>query len=365
MRWAADGRNVTVVMVAVAATLLYTASRTAASALAGRGRPGGSASLRPGWRGVGHWLPIAATALVAAARGHADVAVALAFATSVCCLSFVLGVLLYLSPLHELPATRRAWPFVLPAALLSLIAGFSGHLNWIHALAMMLLGGALVSVWRDPALCEPSPAAPPFAEGSTDPVTTRVGWYRAAEFALSVALAVVGGWYALNGVVRASAASHLFPPATLAVVILSPLVTLPMLNPSPADAPRGETGSAVSTLVAVATLNLCALLPLLAIVWHVRTALAGPAVLPGAAQLSAATTRAVEPVSLWSLFERGSPLPFPLPTWRVDAVVLTVLGFVLIPVSLGRWELRRAEAVGLILGYAVYLILVAFASLRL
>src|SRR4051812_39059644 len=112
MRWADDGRNGTVVTVAVAATLLYVASRTAAAALAGRG------SGRPGWRAVGHWLPIAATALVAAARGQADVAVALAFATSVCCLSFVLGVLLYLSPMHELPAMRKAWPFVLPAALL-------------------------------------------------------------------------------------------------------------------------------------------------------------------------------------------------------------------------------------------------------
>ena len=36
----------------------------------------------------------------------------------------------------------------------------------------------------------------------------------------------------------------------------------------------------------------------------------------------------------------------------------------MIPVSLGRWELRRAEAAGLVLGYAVYLVLVAFASIR-
>jgi hypothetical protein len=63
------------------------------------------------------------TALVAASRGQPDIAVALTFATSVCCLSFVLGVLLYLSPMEELPATRRAWPFALPAALLALIAG--------------------------------------------------------------------------------------------------------------------------------------------------------------------------------------------------------------------------------------------------
>src|SRR5438876_2696391 len=134
MRWADDGRAGTVVVLAVAAALLYAASRTAAAALAGRG--GG----RPGWRAVGHWLPIAATTLVAACRGKPDVAVALTFATSVGCLSFVLGVLTYLAPMKQLPASRRAWPFVLPAALLSLIAGFSGSVSWIHAMAMLLLG---------------------------------------------------------------------------------------------------------------------------------------------------------------------------------------------------------------------------------
>jgi hypothetical protein len=360
MRWAEDGRNGTVLMVAVAAALLYVASRVAAAALAGRGTG------RPGWRAVGHWLPIAAAALVAAARGHAAVAVALTFATSVCCLSFVLGVLLYLSPMNELPAARRAWPFVLPAALLSLIAGFSGHVSWLHALAMVLLGAALVSVWRDPALREPAAAVSPFASGPGPAARVPAAWFRAAELALAAALALVGGWYAVDGVVRASATARLFPPATLTVVILSPLVTLPMLNPSPADAPRGETGATVSTLVAVAMLNLCALLPLLAIVWHVKTAWAGPAPVSGAAEVVSATrAAAADSPSLLTLLGRGSPLPYPLPTWRVDAVVLTVLGFVLIPVSLGRWELRRAESAGLILGYAAYLILVAFASVRL
>jgi hypothetical protein len=237
--------------------------------------------------------------------------------------------------------------------------------NWIHALAMALLGGALVSVWRDPALHEPQAAASPFAEGPTAPPISPPVAYRAAELILATALAVVGGWYAVNGTVRAAATAHIFPAATLTVVILSPLVTLPMLNPSPADAPRGETGATVSTLVAVAMLNLCALLPLLAVVWHVKTAWAGPAPVVGPVQVTAATTQAAEHASLLTLLARGSPLPYPLPTWRVDAVVLTVLGFVLIPVSLGRWELRRAESMGLIFGYAVYLILVAFASVRL
>jgi hypothetical protein len=377
MRWAEDGRNGTVVVVAVAATLLYVASRSAAAALGGRG------AARPGWRAVGHWLPIAATALVAAARGQADIAVALTFATTVCCLSFILGVLLYLSPMDTLPASRKAWPFVLPAALLSLIAGFSGHVGWVHALAMLLLGGALLSVWRDPALQEPAPVASPFSDGSAAPAPVSRTGYRAAELALAAALAIIGGWYAVSGTVRAAAAAHLFPAATLAVVILSPLVTLPMLNPAPADAPAGETGSAVSTLVAVATLNLCALVPLLTIVWLARTAFVDPAPAPPTAEVTAATRpatttttaaagittsraapAALEPLSFSARLDRASPLPFPLPTWRVDAVVLTVLGFVLIPVSLGRWELRRTESVGLIIGYAVYLVLVAFASVR-
>ena len=348
MRWAEDGRAGTVVILAVAGTLLYIASRTAAAALAGHG------AARPGWRAVGHWLAIAVTALVAAARGQPEIAVALAFATSVSSLSFVLGVLTYLAPMDQLPPSRRGWPFVLPAALLPLIAGFSGHFTWVHALAMTLLGGALVSTWRDPTLREAPAAASPFADAEAQRTPRRV-WVGAAEIVLAVALAVVGGWYAVNGTVRAAAASRLFPAATITVVILSPLLTLPMLNPGPPESARAQTASTTSTLVAVALLNLCALLPMLTFVWYLKTGIptfAGPA--------ASATT-----VPVAAADQVGQPLPFPLATWRVDAVVLTVLGFIMIPVSLGRWELGRWEAIGLVLGYAIYLVLVALASIRL
>ena len=340
MPWAEGGRAGTVLTLGIAGVLLYAASRTAAMALAGRG------TARPGWRAVGHWVPIAATALVAAARGRPDVAVSLAFATGVCCLAFVLGVVTYLAPMDELPPTRRGWPFLLPGALLALIAGFSGHLSWIHATALALLGFAVASVWRHPGptVATDPPPSSPFADAPAVHSMTDAPWFRAAEFVLAVALAVVGGWYALDGVVRAAGSARLFPPSTITVVILSPLVTLPMLNPTAPDTPRDQTASTTSTLVAVALLNLCALLPLLTLLWHVKTALAAE---PGAGYVEAA-----------------KPLPYPLVAWRVDAVVLTVLGFMFVPVSLGRWELRKAEAFGLILGYAVYLVLVAIASLR-
>jgi hypothetical protein len=344
MRWAEDGRGTTLAIVALAGVALYAASRTAVGVLAGDGPN------RAGWRAVGHWLPVAAVALVAAALGHPDISVALAFGTSIACLAFVLGVLTYLAPMEDLPPTRRAWPFVLPAALLPLIAGFSGQFAWIHALAMALLGFALLSAWRDLALRGGEGAVPLADTGGTS--HPRPGWLFAAEMALALALAFVGGWAAVVGTLRASAATRVFSPGLVTVAILGPLVTLPMLNPGPAERARAHTASMASTLVAVTLLNLCALLPLLTIFWYVKTGLAAPA--------PAATT-----LGLSALGGAGQPLPYPLATWRVDAVVLTVLGFVLVPVSLGRWELGRWEGFGLVLGYAMYLILEAAVTVRL
>ena len=346
MRWADDGRGVTLAIFALAGVALYAASRTAAAALAGH------SLARPGWRAVGHWLPIAVTALVAAARGRPEIGVTLAFATSVASLAFVLGVLNYLAPMEALPPTRRAWPFVLPAALLALIAGFSGNFSWIHALAMALLGGALLSTWRDPALGEPEQEEPPFADGPDAPPRTHPKWVAAAELVLAMAVAGVGGWAAVSGAARAAAATRVFSPGLIAVVILGPLVTLPMLNPGPPERARANTASMASTLVAVVLLNLCALLPLLTCVWYLRTGFQAPA---GAAS----------GFSFSAFAEAARPLPYPLAAWRVDAVVLTVLGFVLVPVSLGRWELGRWEGAGLILGYAMYLILEAAVTVRL
>src|SRR2546423_5141083 len=161
MRWAEEGRGATLAVMALAGVTLYAASRTAAGVLAGYGDG------RTGRRAVSHWIPVAAVAVVAAGLGHPDISVTLTFATSVASLAFVLGVLSYLAPMEHLPPTRRAWPFVLPAALLPLIAGFSGQFTWVHALAMSLLGGALLSTWRDPALREGDGDIGPFAESAS------------------------------------------------------------------------------------------------------------------------------------------------------------------------------------------------------
>src|ERR1700689_4705304 len=84
----------------IGAALLYVASRAAVDALSG-GRPS------PGWRGGGHWVPIAAAALVAMALRRADLAISIVFATSVGCLSLVVGSIAIISPDGEAPPTFR------------------------------------------------------------------------------------------------------------------------------------------------------------------------------------------------------------------------------------------------------------------
>jgi hypothetical protein len=56
------------------------------------------------------------------------------------------------------------------------------------------------------------------------------------------------------------------------------------------------------------------------------------------------------------------PTPFPVVTWRVDTVILVVLGFALIPVAMGRWLPERVESGLLILAYLAYLFVKAIVA---
>ena len=62
----------------------------------------------------------------------------------------------------------------------------------------------------------------------------------------------------------------------------------------------------------------------------------------------------VEKPLLGVLGAGAQPMPYPMTVWRIDTVLVMVLGFALIPVSLGRWSVRKPEAGGLIVGYAGY-----------
>ncbi|MGD0542745.1 MAG: hypothetical protein ABSB33_14620, partial [Tepidisphaeraceae bacterium] len=127
----------------IGAVLLYVASRAGVDALSG-GRTS------PGRRAVGHWIPIAATALVAMVLQRADLAISIVFATSIGCLSLLVGSISILSPDSETPpAFRRLWPFALPAALLVLLVGFTGQFTFQHALVLLIEGAAILLAWKE------------------------------------------------------------------------------------------------------------------------------------------------------------------------------------------------------------------------
>ena len=374
------------VWLGVGAVALYAASRMAAEGFAGND-PG-----RAGWRAVGHWLPVVAVALCAVFRQRAELALGVIFATGIASLSLMMGLVVYFSTIDDHPVSRRAWPFVLPAALLVLVAGFSGHLSWLHASMMLILGAAVWSVWTDPAGRERG-AGEWAAVFSSDPAIAatdpqqptdngggRAGW----KVAAAALLALVGGWAATRGAVQTSTLSQFLPLGILAAGVLSPILTMPMLASGSSLAVRGHASSMAATLVGVALLNLCALLPACVLLWHVTPGLTRYAVQLGITTEVAAATPAPDgattaptttpiddaymlpDVSLATAVREGiAPMPYPLAVWRVDTVVLLVLGFVLIPVAIGRLTLGKGEAAGLIFGYAIYLALVMALGARI
>jgi len=319
-----------VLLLVAAALAHYTAARVAIYALS---RADGA---DPGRRAVGQWLPIAATAIGAILLKQPEMAVSVILGTSVASLALLPGLIVLASANEALPSNPRAWPFILPAALLPLMAGFSGHLGWGHAVAMLLLGAMVLMVW----LHDRQDASVP---------STSIGTSRSGLVIVGIALAIGGAYLAVKATVAASNETRLFSPALVASIILNPLLMMPTIGTASTLAQNGHTGRALSAMVGTALLNLCLLLPI-AILLHVG--------LQSADKLKAIqTTR-----DLLNQLSAAA-LPYPMAAWRIDNVLLVVLGFAAIPVAMGRWAISRLDGVLLALGFLAYLIATAFAVL--
>lgn len=346
---------------------LYIGSWAAADALSRRGDRGLPAGRLPGRLAVGHWGPVALVALLAAASGRADIALGVVFGTTVAVLALGVGVVTYLAPPDALPPTRRAWPFVLAGALLVLVAGFSGRLTPVHGVMLLLLGVAVLGVWRAAAAEDVAVervlsrgAAGPADELRELPPPGDRG-LRIAQAVLAVGVAAAAARAAVDGAVVGDNTSRVFRAALLAAGVLSPLLTLPMLATGTDLAQRDRSAEASGAFAGVALLNLFALLPAVILVWYVRTFAAAGPWRPPVAPRSAGGFRILW-LHLSSLYARGQPMPLPVSVWRVDVVLLAVLGLLLVPVALGRWVIGRLEATGLVLAYAAYLATTAWLS---
>jgi Ca2+/Na+ antiporter len=282
----------------------------------------------PGVRAFLCWIPIAAAAIAAVVMHHADAAITIVFCTSVAILSLIQGFILLISPRDETPtAYRRLWPFVIPATLAPLLAGFSTDLQWIHALIFLCLGAALFLAWTEIKRTSPKPTNLPIP----------VGKLNGFLWIVLVALGAIG---ATRGALRA--AGDLPYPASNVVVlaILGPLLVMPLIIRSSSLAQRQEAWAATSTGVGVVLLNLCLLLPIVILLRYRIEA------------------------SSWATLAQVPPLVFPLITWRVDNVILLLLAFVLLPAALERWRLGRAEGLTLLGLYVVYLLMEVAAVLQ-
>ncbi len=327
----------------VGAALLYVASRAAVDALSG-GRPS------PGWRAVGHWIPIAAAALVATVMRRADLAISIVFATSVGCLSLVVGSIAIVSPDGEAPPTfRRLWPFALPAALLVLLTGFAGEFSWRAAILLLVEGCALLFAWKELSLAGDAS----LAVGEVDaPPVARQGWRKlwAVNLGLSICLALVGAVAGIFGARHLTRDLPQISDMASVVAVLGPLLVLPMLTGAAGLAQKRRAWAATTAGVGVVLLNLCLLLPVLIILWYPMNAVHWN---PGSFLHIGLSSFASVPA-----------MPFAWVTWRLDNVVLVLLAFMLVPVSLGRWRLQRAEGFTLIVLYGVYVLMEAAGSMR-
>jgi hypothetical protein len=326
---------------------------------------------------------------------HAEIAIGVIFSTAVAALSLHLGVTIATSPHsvrprreghgfdvmnpHESAGTHasanalpsrfgavrgsRAWAMLLPVGFLALMAGFSGKLTLTHALLFAIQGLFVVMVWTDAAPRSMRPGGLPSAAR--------------AQLALSLTLALIGGICAVYGATRLSQETGIMSTGLIASAALGPLLVLPMIGSASLLAAHGEAQTAVGASVVIVLLNLCLLLPLVILGWHVRenyfpsasTTMAAAAAAPSrpARQVTTrpATTRATtEPVAEDDFGADEPPLPddmprvlsFPIAVWRIDTVLLILLGLILLPVSLNLWEMRRSEGIVLVVIYACYLI---------
>jgi Ca2+/Na+ antiporter len=68
--------------------------------------------------------------------------------------------------------------------------------------------------------------------------------------------------------------------------------------------------------------------------------------------------------SILGIEEMPDYINFPMASWRVDTVLILVMGTLLSPIAFGRWRLARLEGVILIIVYAAYLVSSAVLSVR-
>jgi Ca2+/Na+ antiporter len=369
--------NAAVLLLAGAAAGWYAASFAATEALAGT-----RLALRR--RVFAQWLPLITMAIVATLARQTDIALAVLFATSVAALSLVLGIVTVthefgrpptdpggfpvIEPRRENAARiadsidapsaaaavdRRLWAFVLPAVLIVLLAGFTGRLNGLHAMLLAVEGLVILSIWNtrgefDEIDAAGSESSPPTRAG---PGATR----RAVEFALAVVLALLASWAGVRATRDVSREISLVSGGFVAAMLVAPALVLPMIGSGMALARANLYSGAITASVGIVLLNLCFGLPLVIGTWYAKPLWTDRTDRLVAMIEPAEPAPTTVPVSDVNPAAPDPSIRFPIALWRVDTVVLILLGLVLLPLAVGRWLPGKLEGVLLVFVYVIYM----------
>ena len=306
---------------------------------------GSRLGLAPGWRALFHWAPIAIAVLVARYMGWADVSIGLIFGTSVAILSSAVGSLSTVAPVGPAPARwKRIWPFTLAAALLIFVSGYNGLLTWKHGFTLGVEGLVILSLWRDPV------SEHEWGGAITDPsrpfIPQELAWIAVG---VSIFLAGLGAYLAVHGVQAMTQLKSHASPGAIAATLLSLVLTTPIMQSGRGLALAGASWIPMTAQVGVVLLNLCLLLPLLAL-------------MPYADAIFHAVNLGARPMIDWQSLAPQA-MVFPLAVWRIDSVVLVLLSAILLPAAVGKWNLGREEGLLLIVGYCLYLLSVTAAGI--
>ncbi len=367
-------------MIVGAAIAFYVASRAAGDALS----PPADGMQSPVRHALAQWGAIVLVCVVAVAFDHTEIAVGVIFSTSVAALSLHLGVAITSTPQtparptalasHVGPAAgeqsnnpaasdiaadedhgilgvrgSRAWAMVLPTAVLALMAGFSGKLTLVHAILFAIQGLLVTMVWDGGRV----------RNGSASQVRP-LSAQRRAQLTLALALALVGAACAVFGAARMSEETGIMSTGLIASAALGPLLVLPMIGSSSLLATQGHAQTAIAASIVIVLLNLCLLLPLVVAGWHAReryvAMTAQPLIAPAAATKPSVTAEDTSSSDPLPVDDMPRVLSFPIAVWRIDTVLLILLGLLLLPVSLNLWEMRRLDGLLLIIIYGCYLV---------
>lgn len=283
----------------------------------------------PGRRAFWHAGPIAAAAVVAAFLGHGDIALGILTGSAIVALSLAPGVSKIIAVRSR--SVGGAYPanaLLLAPVLLLWLIGLRAEINWLSASLLGAEGLLLCWVWREPRGVQ------------------RVSPLMCVIVFLATAVAAVASVLAIRGALRlqaemAALLEGVVPltPGIISAGLLAPILTLPLLGESVRLTEENRAAEAQNTQVALAMINLTALVPLCVLASYLRG-------------------------SLLHLAPTG-PIPFPLAIWRVDCLVLAILATWLLSTDLlPRW-LQQVEGILLIVLYGAYLISLAFVELYL